>query len=198
MLVFVAENLVLLAVPKTGSTALAAALAPQAAMVLRQPPPLKHTPYARYHRFLRPFLTPKDGPAPEVMAIVRHPVDWLGSWYRYRSRDALVGHENSTRGIAFDDFVVEYCANTPAPFAAVGSQNRFLRARDGTIGPDHLFRYEAWPQITAFLQDRFGQRLEIARKNVSPVMDLALSPDVLAHLQTTRAAEFDIWTAGQS
>jgi hypothetical protein len=197
MLVFWKENLVLLAVPKTGSTALESALAPRASMVLRQPPHMKHTPYYRYDRFLRPFFAKAGGEAPEVMAIVRHPVAWLGSWYRYRTRDALIGHKNSTRGISFDDFIIEYCKDDPATFAAVGSQDKFLRTKDGEIGADHLFCYEDWDKVTTFLQDRLALTLALQRKNVSPAMDLVLSPDVLARLHTTRAAEFTIWETAQ-
>jgi hypothetical protein len=197
MLVFWAENLVLLAVPKTGSTALEGALAPRASMVLRDPPHLKHAPCYRYKRFLRPFFVQAGGKTPELMAIVRHPVDWLGSWYRYRHRDDLLGHENSTRGISFDDFVVEYCKGDPAPFAAVGSQDKFLRINDGEIGVQHLFKYEAWDQVTAFLETRLAVTLALKQINVSPRMDLTLSDDVRAHLHDKRAAEFDIWQAGQ-
>ncbi|WP_322889174.1 MULTISPECIES: gamma-glutamyl kinase [unclassified Yoonia] len=198
MLVFWKENLVLLAVPKTGSTALEGALAPHAAMVLRDPPQLKHAPCYRYKRFLRPFFVQAGGQTPELMAIVRHPVSWLGSWYRYRTRDDLAGHENSTRGISFDDFVVEYCKPDPAPFAAVGSQNKFLRINDGEIGVQHLFRYEAWDKVTAFLEHRLALTLALKQKNVSPQMQLTLSDDVLAHLQEKRTAEFGIWEAGQA
>ncbi|WP_322893690.1 MULTISPECIES: gamma-glutamyl kinase [unclassified Yoonia] len=197
MLVFWKENLVLLAVPKTGSTALEGALAPRASMVLRDPPQLKHAPCYRYKRFLRPFFIQAGGQTPEVMAIVRHPVDWLGSWYRYRTRDDLIGHENSTRGVTFDDFVLEYCKGDPAPFANVGSQDRFLRINDGDIGADHLFRYEAWDKITGFLEEKLNVTLALKQKNVSPTMDLTLSPDVLAHLQQKRSPEFGIWEAGQ-
>jgi hypothetical protein len=197
MLVFWKENLVLLAVPKTGSTALEGALAPRAAMVLRDPPQLKHAPCYRYKRFLRPFFVQAGGQTPELMAIVRHPVDWLGSWYRYRSRDDLAGHPNSTQGISFDDFVLEYCKGDPAPFANVGSQDKFLRINDGEIGVQHLFRYEAWDKVTAFLEDRLQITLTLKRLNVSPSLPLTLSDDVRAHLERKKAAEFTIWQAGQ-
>lgn len=193
MLVFVKEKLVILAVPKTGTTALSAALASRASLVLRSPPQLKHTTTRRYQRFLRPFLMQNTDDTLEVMAMVRHPVDWLGSWYRYRTRDALVGHQKSTRGISFDDFVLEYCKGKPAPFAAVGSQNRFVHASDGELGVDHLFQYEAQDQAIAFLTDRLGIAIDLPQRNVSPEMTLVLSPDVAAKLREKRAEEFDVW-----
>lgn len=198
MLVFPDENLVILAVPKTGTTALAGVLAPRAGMVLRDPPHLKHTPCRRYNRFLRPLLARPDGQAPELMAVVRHPVDWLGSWYRYRTRAALAGHPNSTRDVTFDDFVLEYCKDQSAPFAAVGSQNKFLRAGDGELGVDHLFRYEAWGKVIGFLEDRLQMTVTLKDKNVSPKMDVVLSADVEARLRQQRAEEFEIWELGRS
>ncbi|MDO6590714.1 gamma-glutamyl kinase [Loktanella sp. D2R18] len=197
MLVFAKEKLVILAVPKTGSTALSAALAPRASIVMRSPPAVKHTPMRRYHRFLRLFVEQSLGSTPEIMAIVRNPIDWLGSWYRYRSRDALRGHENSTLSVSFDDFVLEYCKGKPAPFAALGSQAKFVRLNDGQIGVDHLFRYEAQDKIGKFLKDRFGGAIDLPRKNVSPRMELALSQEVSARLHAKRPEEFETWEQAQ-
>ena len=197
MLVFWAENLALLAVPKTGSTALEGALAPRASLVLRSPPDWKHAPLYRYRRFIRPMGKQVGGVDPEVMAIVRHPVDWLGSWYRYRHREDLHGHPNSTRGISFDGFVEEYCKGSPAAFAAVGSQARFVTVGEGEIGVQHLYRYEAQDAIRAFLTARLGP-YETRRLNASPEMALSLSAPVRARLETRRAAEFEVWESAQA
>lgn len=77
MLVFWKENLVFLAVPKTGTTAIEGALAPHAAMVLREPPQIKHAPLYRYGRFLLPMFEKAGGKNPETIAVIRHPVEWL-------------------------------------------------------------------------------------------------------------------------
>ena len=193
MLVFWKENLVLLAVPKTGSTALEGALAPRASMVLRDPPHLKHAPCYRYKRFLKPFFVQAGGQTPELMAVVRNPVDWLGSWYRYRTRPDLIGHENSTHDVSFDDFVLEYCKGSPAPFANVGSQNKFLRINDGEIGAQHLFQYEQWDKVIDYLEDRLEMTIKLKHKNVSPQMDLTLSPSAEAKRRDKRAEEFEVW-----
>jgi hypothetical protein len=198
VLVFWKEALVFLAVPKTGTTALEGALAPRASMVLRDPPILKHTPVYRYRRFLAPYFGTAGGVELQTVAVVRHPVDWLGSWYRYRSRDDLAGHPNSTRGISFDDFVTEYMRGKPASFATVGSQVKFLSDGNGTLSVDHLFRYEAQPRLIAFLEERLQVRLNLPRLNVSPVAEITLSPDVRSKLESKCAAEFAAWEAGQA
>ena len=197
MLVFWKENLVLLAVPKTGSTALQGALAPRASMVFRDPPEIKHAPCYRYKRFLKPYFVQAGGQKPELMAIVRNPVDWLGSWYRYRTREELIGHENCTRDISFDDFVLEYCKGQPGPFANVGSQNKFLRINDGDIGAQHLFQYEQWDKVIAYLEDRLEFKITLKQKNVSPTMNLTLSAEVEEKLREKRAAEFEVWELGR-
>lgn len=197
MLVFWKENLVLLAMPKTGSTAIEGALSPRASLVLRDPPHLKHAPCYRYKRFLRPFFVQAGGQTPELMSLVRNPIDWLSSWYRYRTRDDLIGHENSTRDVSFDDFVLEYCKGNPAPFANVGSQNKFLRINDGELGVEHLFQYEATDVWRGYLEDRLEMQISLKQKNVSPQLPIALAPEVEAKLRQKRAAEFAVWGLGK-
>lgn len=198
MLIFWKEKLVILAVPKTGTTAIEGALAPRAAMVLRDPPDIKHAPIYRYRRFLRPLFV-QTGQDPETLAVVRHPIDWLGSWYRYRGRADLDGKPNSTKGMSFDDFVLDYIKGKPEPRANVGSQAKFVCDADGQIAVDHLFRYEDQPRLIAFLEQRLNVTLNLPRLNVSPPGDTQLSPAVAEKLRDRRAAEFAVWdAAGQS
>ncbi len=197
MLVFWEEKLVFLAVPKTGTTALEGALAPRASMVLRDPPHLKHSPVYRYRRFLKPYFRQAGGQEMETLAVVRNPIDWLGSWYRYRHRDTLAGHENSTRDVSFDAFVDGYCRGKPPPFAAIGSQAKFLLTGEGELGVDHLFRYEAQDRLIGFLENRLDTKIATKRLNVSPTMTLSLSPEIEAKLRNKRADEFRVWEMGQ-
>lgn len=196
MLVFWKENLIFLAVPKTGTTALEGALAPKAAMVLREPPQLKHAPVARYRKVLQPFFDLAPDRAFETIAVVRHPIDWLGSWYRYRSRAHLLGQPNSTRNMSFDAFVTEFIQEKPASFAEVGLQSKFLLTADGTLGVTHLFRYEARPKLIRFLESRLSTDITLKRLNVSPPADVTLSPATEQALRTARPAEFAVWEQG--
>ncbi|UZD92151.1 gamma-glutamyl kinase [Cognatishimia activa] len=196
MLVFWKEKLVILAVPKTGTTALAEALAPQADIVINDPPELKHAPVFRYNRFFRPMFEKACGVEHmDLMAIMREPVGWLGSWFRYRQRDFMKGKPNSTHDVSFDEFVLEYCKEDRRSFANVGSQAKFLEPRPNGTKVTHLFRYEDQPASLAFLADRLNVELELPQRNVSPKMDLELSPDVLEHLKESRSEEFDLYNS---
>lgn len=193
MLVFWKEKLVLFAIPKTGTTALEGALAPSASMVMRDPTDLKHANVYRYQRFLVPLFRRLGQDDMETIAVIRQPVDRLGSWYRYRSRDDLAGHPNSTKGVTFDQFVAEYLKGKPAPYAALGSQARFLNDSDGNMAITHLFRYEALPKLVAFLEDRLKRKIVLPKVNVSPKMELTLDPGVEARLKRKHADEFAVW-----
>lgn len=193
MLVFWQENLVLLAVPKTGTTAIERALSPHASMAILEPPVLKHVPIYRYDRFLKPFFLKAAGKELETAAVIRNPVDWLGSWYKYRGRPELNGKPNSTAEIRFDTFVSEAIKGDPAPYAHVGSQLKFLTNRDGTIGATHMFQFEQMDRYVAFLEARLNRKIELPVTNTSPKRDLTLSDEVAMKLRRKWAAEFSLW-----
>ncbi|MBR9651835.1 gamma-glutamyl kinase [Thalassovita aquimarina] len=193
MLMFWKEKLVFLSVPKTGTTAYEKALGPIASMSVLDPPELKHAPLYRYNRFFRPMFEKACKAEMETLAVMREPISWLGSWYRYRRRPFMEGKPNSTHGISFDDFVTAYCAEKPPGFANVGSQYKFLEPRPNGTAIDHLFRYEDQARLIAFLENRLSVTLDLPRENVSPQIELSLSPEVEKLLHDRRAEEFELW-----
>jgi hypothetical protein len=70
MLIFSRYNLVLLAVPKTGSTTLEVALGLEADSRFASPPELKHLPLYRYNHFMRPLLQLTTGQDRETFALI--------------------------------------------------------------------------------------------------------------------------------
>jgi len=193
MLVFAKERLAFLSVPKTGTTAYESALASRADLVISNPPMLKHAPVYRYNRFVRPMFERVCGIELEVMAVMREPVSWLSSWYRYRQRPFMKGKPDSTHEISFDDFVSAYMKGNKPGFADVGSQANFLKTQPNGTGVTHLFRYEDQPRLKAFLEDRLGVTLNLARENVSPMMELTLSPEVEERFRRKCDEEFALY-----
>ena len=195
MLVFYKERLAFLSVPKTGTTAYEAALAPRADLVISEPPMLKHAPVYRYNRFIRPLYKNVCDVEMELMAVMREPISWLGSWYRFRARPFMDGKPNSTKGISFDEFVLAYMKGDKPGFADVGSQANFMKTQPNGIGITHHFRYEDQPRLQAFLEDRLGVSLELTRENVSPQMELNLSSEVEKRFRRKFAEEFDLYAS---
>lgn len=193
MLVFSEARLVFLAMPKTGSTAYESALAPHAALVVRDPPEIKHAPVFRYSRYFRPMIERFVAADVDVLAVMREPISWLGSWYRYRQRPALAGRPTSTQGISFDDFVSAFCANDPPEFARVGTQSKFLEPQRNGTRVTHLFRYEDQPGLIRFLETRLGMRLDLRVMNRSPDLPTPLSAATENRLRRRFPADFALW-----
>lgn len=200
MMILWKERLAFLAVPKTGTHAIEEVLAPRASIRFDGPPNVRHVNARSFHRFLRPYLDFAGGAEIETFAVIREPVEWLGSWYRYRRRPALDGHPNSTARIGFAAFVEEYLAPEPRPFARVGGQARFLTLADGTLGVDHLFRHDRPQDLVRFLSARLGQTVILPTRNVSPRGDddLRLPETLLDRLRAHFATDYALFDLAAS
>ncbi|WP_136635335.1 sulfotransferase family 2 domain-containing protein [Pseudooceanicola onchidii] len=197
MMVFGKAKLVFLSVPKTGTTAWEKALGPSADILVNDPPDLKHAPVFRYNRFFRPMLEKFVGEDLEIIAVIREPVSWLGSWYRYRRRPFMEGRPNNTYDVSFDDFVEGYCRGEQPGYANVGSQAKFVEPAGNGTAVTRLFRYEDQASLHMFLEDRLNREITLTRENVSPEMTLSLSPEMEAKLRRKCAAEFALYNSLQ-
>lgn len=191
MQVYFKQNLVSLAVPKTGSTAYELALRPFADIIFAKR--RKHMTAQQYHNKTAPFLQELYNITPESVAVMRDPIEQLRSWYRYRTSERLDNSANSTKNYSFDAFVLAAISDTPPAFAATGCQHRFLTIGDGTVPVHHVFAYEKQAQFREFLEQRFETPLEFNRKNVSPQANAPLSSDIEKRLRNVRADEFSLY-----
>lgn len=192
MLVFWEQRLVFLATPKTGSTAIAMALEPLAAVSIQRPPVLKHTNVRRYHRFIAPYLLKAAGEPFTCVALMREPLDWLGSWYRFRQRADVMDPRASTKDMSFAQFAEGYC-QTPRPaFADVGAQAMFL-APPGKPAVDRIFRYEQINTFIAYLEEKLEFEISLPRVNISPDANTDLPNDVRARVEQELAADIALY-----
>lgn len=197
MIVFIKEKIVILSAPKTGTTSLQAALEPHSSIMFRDPPGIKHINLGKYQRQIRKlFENLANGPL-ETFGIIRHPLDWMGSWYRYRQRDQLKGHQNSTHGVQFDEFLNAYMSEDRPHFARVGDQSRFFQPRPNDAPVDHLFQYEQMDLALGFLEDRIGRKIQLPHKNVSPKLNLPVSNPCVDSFEQYAASQFALWHAAK-
>jgi len=193
MLIFWKQKLAFLAVPKTGTSAYAQALGPIASLSIQDPPELKHAPLIRYNRFIRSMYDIVCNTQLDTMAVIREPISWMGSWYRYRQRPFLKGKPTSTQDISFDTFVRGYLQSSPPAYAHIGSQARFITPRAGTPPVTYLFRYENQSRLREFLEHRLGTKIQIPRHNASSQTKLNLSPCVEGDVLEKYQADFNLW-----
>lgn len=193
MLISLKNDLAVLAMPKTGTTSIEAALAPHCDISFTGNPVTKHMPVRKYGRFIRPYLASIGHDQVKTTCLFRHPVDWLASWYRYRQREALKGHKNSTADISFDEFATSYMSEKPEAFAKLGRQSTFVTDKDGKVAIDTLFRYENFESFTDFLQKQFACKLDFDRLNESKAGGTSIENATRKRLEGYLSPEFEIY-----
>jgi len=189
MLYFADAKLLIYAPPKTGTTALHQALGDHADLALRRS--MKHLSVKAAHKHVLPLIAAFKHEPPEGFAIVREPIDWLHSWYRYRTR-LDISDPKSTTHVDFDGFVDGYLADERPDFAKVGQQSRHL-AGSGAMAPVHLFAHDHMDRAVGFLTERLGIEFALDWLNESPEMDLHLSAEHRRRLETKFAPDYDLY-----
>ncbi|MEM9715094.1 MAG: sulfotransferase family 2 domain-containing protein [Pseudomonadota bacterium] len=194
MLIFLEKSLIVYAVPKTGSTALQAALHRHADISMQGA--AKHITVGKVEKRLSSFLGSLTDTPLEGFAIIREPIEWLHSWYRYRRR-ADVPAERSTADLGFDDFVALYLSETPPPCAKLGKQSNFLKG-SARSHPEHLFAHDHMDRAVDFLSERLDIEFALDWMNSSPEMELELSPENRARLRDHFAEDYRLYETALS
>lgn len=192
------KGFVFLAAPKTASTSIEQAFRTYADVSMKNNP-FKHTRYAQFQRFLQPWLEAKGFPREsyEVVCVVREPIDWLASWWRYRSREELADtsrrkHRNYTGHLSFDQFARAYMGGEDQS-TQVGRQSRFVQPHSGGSEVDRLFRYDRLDLLVEYLCERVDDEVRIGTSNVSPDRPLSLSEGCEHELRAFFAPEYRLY-----
>ena len=200
MLLAPGKNFVFLAMTKTGSTSIENAFSPYS-HVSMQGNPFKHTRYAGFQRYLQPFLASKgfERESYEVVCVFREPIDWLSSWWRYRSREEISdpshrAHVNYAGHTTFEEFVRAYMKDEK-PFARVGRPSQFVQPHPKKVerGIDRIFRYDRLDLLVEYLCEKVGDEVEVGVSNVSPKMSYSLSAECEEELRAFMAPEYEIY-----
>lgn len=198
MMYIAAAKLVILSQAKTGSVALENALLHLSDWAIRRPNALKHMTYGTFSERFAPLLQELGGLKRtdyEVVAVMRQPLDWFGSLYRFNTRETWgseAERQNRYLGdMSFDAYVREICTRYKDRTRQVdsGSPCRVALAADRTIGVDRMFPYEDLSGLLDLLAKRTGEVLTLKRVNVSPERELPLSDEMRAKFARTYALE---------
>ncbi|MFV0386876.1 hypothetical protein [Paracoccus sp. (in: a-proteobacteria)] len=191
MLIFWKQRLVFLATPKAGSTAVEVALESLASVSIQRPAALKHTDIAAYRRHVGPWLLDQTGEAFTTVALMREPVDWLQSWYRFRLRDDHEDAQHLMEGVSFARFAQQYGQPDGPQTLGIESQTNFLKHDGNQV--ERIFRYEAIDDFIRFLEDRLDCAIELPRINVPPPVDVSLTADAEHRLRAAMADDISLY-----
>lgn len=192
MLISLKSNLAFLAMPKTGSTAIEAAIGPMCEIRFEGHPRVKHMNARRFERHMRPYLSGIGHGEIETFCLMREPIDWLSSWWRYRQRPQINGEPQSTKNMTFSQFARRYMEGD-AKVSTIGSQARFVTDGSGVPIVHRLFRYEDFAAVEALLRSRFPKLPPLERVNVSPAASPDLTEAQRAALKAHLAPEYAIY-----
>lgn len=184
-----------LCMPKCASTSILTALKEHTNIALRGTPALKHIDFRTYTKTVLP-LHKLLHPTTEIKTIcmIRDPLEWINSWYRYRGREELKNHRNSTAEITYQEFIEEYISDGKRkPFADLRTQYNFLRQKDGGIGPDYVIPMHRLDILSRLLSERIGEDIIFGNKNVSPTMDFSLNNNVESRLKEFLANDIAVY-----
>jgi len=181
--------IVYFSVMKAVATAVVTAYGRHFDLVMDKNPDLKHTNVGIYEATLAKFVRRPVSRKAVKIAVMREPLSWALSWYRYRTRPELTGAPNSTSAVSAEAFIRSCMLDDPPAYARIGSQYRFLTSRAGGLGVDRLFRYEEIDGLFDFLNAAFGVDLTPPVVNASPKREIAVSPEVVAAYQAKMAPE---------
>ena len=194
------HGFVMLSMPKCASTSIVRSLSRDADVVLRGHPKLKHMNCRQFHTRMVPILRHAGYPRKdyELVSLFREPVEWLESWWRYRSRPEII-EENPDRytgDLTFEQFAAGYVAGDLSVTGSVGRPARFIAmSEDLDIGINRVFaldRPDAW---VTWLEAKMGDTVKIRTANVSSERrEPELTAATRAALVDFFAPEYDIWS----
>ena len=183
---------VVLAVPKSGSTALEAAFTKHAQLVTSGPPSLKHVTAREFDERFAPLLE-QHGYARadyEVTALVREPVSWLASWWRYRSRPGIAGKRTYVGDLGFDEFVGRVVTGE----IRLRPQTDYVTSPDGRLAVDRLWRYDDLDSAFEWMRAKVGKKkIKLPQRNVSPPREHEVTAATRDLIEEAYAADLTLY-----
>jgi hypothetical protein len=180
-----------LATTKTGSTAVERAFQRHAQLVARRPPRMKHATARTFDQVFVPVLEHYGHPREsyELVCIVREPVDWVHSWWRYRARPGTEGRPGHTGGLSFEAFAEQVVGGE----VRLGSWADFVRVRPGRPPVERVYRYEHLSAAVAWMAGQLDVPVpDLARVNTSPRAVEPVAPATRRLLEQHLAADVEV------
>jgi hypothetical protein len=117
----------------------------------------------------------------ELVCVVREPVDWVASWWRFLSRPELAHSPKYVGHLGFEDFADRVINGQ----IRVGNIMKFVTDSNGDRVPATLFRYDRIDAAAASLASRVGMRPPLLRsQNRSPARPLVIARSTRRRLES--------------
>jgi len=197
MMIFWRKSLIMISVPKTGTHSYIDHLQSQADIVFKHPQNMKHMGLNQFTKKVLPLLSPSKREL-DYFGFVRNPVDWLWSWYCYRSRPEIINRPASTASITFKEFIRSYLEPDSPPYANVGRQSALLTSPNPPYKANVIFKYENHNSANEYLSSKIGIQVKPCKiLNQSPQREKDISRDDVSLLEREVPYEFEIYESAK-
>ncbi len=184
------KGLVFVCVPKCASTSIGHAIASDCDIHFSGPDRFKHLPYRQFVKLGLPSIF--RGEKFTSFCVMREPIDWCFSWYRYRSRDEAkeLGPDRYTGDMTFDEFMCQVMdASVSRRPKLLGRQKYYFLMPDGSVGVDRIFDFRRLDILRDFLSETLGKEVCFSHLNASPEGDFKLSDGTRSRLSEYLSGE---------
>ena len=168
MLIGLQHRFIFVANTKSASTAIESALRPHAEIHHGGTPARKHI---ALRCALKEYADLFARPGMEAekffkFGVMREPIDWIGSWFRYRKRKDA--RNSLPPAMSFAEFWARGDWNVTRRDGRRNLQREKFTAADGTVLADVILPYHGLAEQFPVLCAHLGMRAALARHNVSP------------------------------
>lgn len=192
MLIGIEKKFVFVANTKTASTSIEKVLAPHAEVSHGGTPARKHVPLRRiYSLYPEVFRGGAQKPVTHrffKFGVMRDPIDWLGSWFRYRKGNKV--DSPLPAEMTFQEFWEKRDWNIIKPDGARFLQRHLFCAAEGHVLADVIIPYEQLNGMFGEICDCLGIDSPLPRENVSHLSDFEVPPALEAALREHLAPDY--------
>ncbi len=178
MLISTQEHFVFIANSKTASTSIEQILAPHADVVMAGTAQRKHMPLRAALAECEPFASGADPARYFKFGVMRDPLDWIGSWFRYRRGNRV--DEPLPRHMSFAEFWALQDWNFRRGDGRAHLQRDMFLADDGRVLADVIIPYHRLEPLLGEICAILGIDHALPRRNVSRLKETG---DIPASLQ---------------
>jgi hypothetical protein len=196
------SGFVFLASTKCASTSVEAALHAHCDLIVNCGPSNKHMSWRRAHTLVQDMMTrhPRPDRPLEYISIVRQPMDWVESWYDYRSRNAIKDRAERYLGDrSIQDVIVEEIERAADDPNRIGFQHTMYRRPKGSEDELTLFQFNHLHLLVKYLKQKYGVQLKLDHLNQTPGREAGaslaerISPEVMARAREHWRPDFRLY-----
>ena len=200
MLIFANQGLIVFALPKTGTTSIDTAIGNKATIRLKgtKGMGLKHINAKRFNKWNKALKQEFPNQKFVSCCVMREPIDWISSWFRYRSRESLKNSSRYTGNLTFEEYLCNLCdryEKKSSKSLKLMGQSKFI-IRKNTIGIDRIFPYEKIDNFTQFISKKLDIKIELPKRNISPELSkskMEISKETLEKLKPFISLDVNIY-----